>query len=454
MREIIKLKRGFNIKLVGKAVEKIETAVQPEVFAVKPTDFVGMQRPKCVVKEGSNVKAGTPVLIDKAQERVLYTAPVCGEVIEIKRGEKRRILEIKILADKVIAYEPFSSYSISDIANLAKEAAKEQLLKSGVWPNIIQRPYGIVADPEKVPKAIFISSFDTHPLAPSYDFLLKEQEVYFQAGIDILKKFTEGIIHLGLDADTEVSPLFPNTKGVNFHYFSGPHPKGNVGVQMHHIDPINKGDIVWTVSPFGVAQIGKLFLEGKYDATKLIALVGSEVINPQYYRTYTGACIHKFVKDNLKQEHVRLISGNVLTGEKIAKDGFMGYYHLMVTVIPEGDYHEMFGWIKPTKKLSLHRALGLLSFLNKADRAYSVDTNTHGEPRAFVQTGVFEKVMPMDILPTYLLKAILAEDLDEMEALGIYEVIEEDMALCEFVDVSKHDVQKIVRQGLDLLRLS
>ena len=235
---------------------------------------------------------------------------------------------------------------------------------------------------------------------------------------------------------------------------SGPHPAGNVGVQIHHIDPINKGDVVWTVNPYGVIQIGKLFLEGVYDASKIVALAGSEVKNPQYYKTYAGTSIKKMVANNINSDNVRYISGNVLTGEKIAEDGHVGFFDHMVSVIPEGDYYEMLGWIKPTtEKLSFQKAFGLLSFL-KGKKEFVVDTNTKGEPRAFVQTGVFEKVLPMDILPTYLLKAILAEDFDDMEALGIYEIIEEDLALCEFVDVSKHEIQSIVREGLDLVHYS
>jgi Na+-transporting NADH:ubiquinone oxidoreductase subunit A len=233
---------------------------------------------------------------------------------------------------------------------------------------------------------------------------------------------------------------------------SGPHPSGNVGVQIHHIDPINKGDIVWTVSVQGVICIGRLFTEGRYNTSKWIALCGSEIKNPKYYRVFAGASVNLLLKEQLKQNHVRVISGNVLTGERIAADGHMGYYHQQVTVIPEGDYQEFLGWILPSaKKLSFQRAFGLLSFLNPSSKEYVLDSNTHGEERAFVQTGVFEKVMPMDIYPMQLVKAILAKDYTEMEALGIYEVAEEDFALCEFVDVSKNDIQQIVREGLELM---
>jgi len=454
MSTFIKLKKGFDIKLVGEAEKKIADTPQPETFAVKPTDFIGIERPKPLVDEGDNVKAGTPVLYDKRQEKVMYTAPVSGEIVEIKRGAKRKLLEIKILADKEVEYEEFKKFSISEIESMSKEDAIELITKSGVWPNILQRPYGVVADPESEPKSIFISGFDSHPLAPDYNFLLKGEDDHFQTGLTILKKFTSGQIHLNINSQLEVPQMFSHAKGVELNKFSGPHPCGCVGVQIHHIDPINKGDIIWTINPYGVIQLGRLLTQGKYDASRLVALTGSEVKDPQYYKTYTGASISRMIENNLSDKRVRYVSGNVLTGERIESDGYIGYYDHQVTVIPEGDEYEFLGWILPTsEKLSFHRAFGLLSFLNQGKKRV-LNTNTRGEKRAFVQTGVFEKVLPMDILPTHLLKAIMAEDYDEMEELGIYEVVEEDMALCEFVDVSKHDVQSILRKGLNLLKNS
>jgi Na+-transporting NADH:ubiquinone oxidoreductase subunit A len=454
MGKFIRLKKGFNINLVGKAAPTIASVDQPETFAIKPTDFHGIYMPKVVVKEGDNVKAGSVLFHDKKNEQIVFTAPVSGEVVEVKRGEKRKLLEVKILADKSIEYLSFDKYSVSDIQGLTREKAQAQMLKSGAWVNLVQRPYGIVADPNETPKAIFISGFDSGPLAPDYGVLFKGQEQAFQVGINILKKFTTGLVHVNVHSEKEIAPVFSQVKGAELNKFSGPHPSGCVGVQIHHIDPINKGDVAWTISPFGVIQIGKLFLSGVYDASRILAVAGSEVKTPQYYKTYTGANIKKFVDGNLKSEHVRCISGNVLTGTSIGKEGYLGFFDNLLTVIPEGDYHEFLGWIAPSaSKLSFSRAFGLFSFL-APNREYVVDSNVHGEPRAFVQTGVFEQVVPMDILPTYLLKSIIAEDFDEMEALGIYEVIEEDLALCEFVDVSKHNVQEIIREGIDLMMQS
>ncbi len=454
MGKFIRLKKGFTINLAGKAAPKVVETEQPETFVIKPTDFYGTYMPKPVVKEGDTVKAGSPLFHDKKHEQVLYTAPVSGEIVEIKRGEKRKLLEIKILADKKVEYASFNKYSVSEIANLPVAELKNQLLSSGVWPTIVQRPFGIVADPGITPKAIHISAFDTHPLAPDYAVLYKGQDQFFQVGVDILKRLTSGAVHVNTHSTSEISTVFSQVKGAEVNKFSGPHPAGCVGVQIHHLDPINKGQVVWTISPAGVIQIGKLFLNGVYDASKLVAVTGSEVKNPQYYKTYTGASVKKFLEGNLTQDHVRVISGNPLTGTAIGKDGHVGFFDQQISVLPEGDYAEFIGWITPgERKLSFHRAIGLFSFLSPGKERV-VDTNTHGEPRAFVQTGIFEQVTPMDVLPTFLLKSILAEDIDEMEALGIYEVIEEDLALCEFVDVSKHKVQEILREGIELIQHS
>lgn len=449
MSKIVKLKKGFDLKLAGKAPQEILTLPAAQTFAIKPTDFPGIQRPKVLVNEGDTVKAGTPILIDKAMDQVIYAAPVSGEIVEVKRGEKRKLLEIKILADQSVSHESFGKIDL----NQDRDALATKLASTGVWPNIIQRPYGIVANPADTPKAIYISGFDTHPLAPDYAFTLKGEEKYFQAGIDTLAKLTSGKVHLNIDGSKPAPAIYSGVKNAQINQFSGPHPAGNVGTQIHHIAPINKGDLVWTVSPIGVVQIGKAVLEGIYDASKVIALTGSELTKTGYVKTYVGANVSTLVKGNLNSGHVRVITGNVLTGEKVQMEGFMGFYHNQITVIPEGDYEEFLGWLKPsTSKLSFHKAIGMLSFLNKGE--FKVDTNTHGEERPFVVTGTFEKVMPMDILPTYLFKAIIAEDFDEMEELGLYELVEEDVALCEFVDPSKNDLQGLVRNGIELLMYS
>lgn len=454
MSQTIKLKKGFDINLVGKAEKKIAETEQPETFALKPTDFVGIERPKLLVNVGDNVKAGTPLMHDKTAENVVFSSPVSGEVVDIIRGEKRKLLEIKILADKEITYEQFDKKSVSDIAGMDRSEVVAEMASRGVWTQLVQRPYGVVADTEATPKSIFISAFDSHPLAPDVAFTLDGQDQYFQAGIDALSKLTSGTIHLNIDGAGEVPQMFAHAKGVQVNKFTGKHPAGNVGTQIHHLDPINKGDVVWTVSPYGVVQIGKAFLEGILDHSKVIAVTGSEVSEPQYVKTHTGACLNKISSAFVKEGNARVISGNVLTGKNAGKDGYLGYYDHQVTAIPEGDEEEFMGWLLPSaKKLSFHRSLGLLSFLSRGKERV-VDTNTNGEHRQFVISGAFEDVVPMDILPTYLFKSIIANDYDEMEALGIYELVEEDVALCEFIDVSKNDIQSLLREGIEMVRNS
>jgi len=452
----IRTKKGFTINLAGKASPQVGDCPLAETFAIKPADFAGMSRPKPVLKEGETVKAGDVLFFDKKMPSVKYTAPVSGELVEIKRGAKRKILEFKILADKNIEYREFKTYTVSELANLVKADVLEPMLESGVWLNLIQRPYGVVANPEDAPKAIFISAFDSSPLAPNYDVTLKGQKKYIQAGIDLLKKVSKCPIHLTVDANAEVSDLFNNLNGTQSHQIDGIHTAGNVGVQIHHIQAISKDIIYWTINPYGLAQIGKLFLTGKYDASKTIALTGSEVENPQYYKTYTGSCLNKFIQEKVTSKHIRVISGNVLVGESVGTEGYLGFYDQHCTVIPEGDRARFFltdGWLAPIfSRLSIHRAFGLFSFLNPK-KEYKLDSSLNGEHRTFVITGLFESVVPMDILPMHLVKSILGEDYEGMEALGIYEVIEEDFALCEFVDVSKHPIQSMLREGLDMMRL-
>ncbi len=454
MSKTIKLKRGFNINIVGAPEPKITEVAQPETFALKPTDFHHITMPKFLAKEGDNVKAGTPIFFEKTMEQVRFCSPVSGEIVEIKRGAKRKVLEVKILADKTIEHESFKSYSASELQGLSREETVAHLTEHGAWPQIVQRPFGIVANPEDQPKAIFVSGFDSHPNAPEIGYALAGREEHVKVGMEVLKKLTDGTVHLGLHTEQEVPSVFTGLDGVQVNKFSGPHPAGNVGVQIHHIDPINKGEIVWTVSPYGVAQIGQLFSEGILDCSRTIAITGSEVKEPSYVKTYQGACMNKIMESMVGPGNNRVVSGNVLTGESVGPEGYLGFYAGQVSVLPEGDYEELLGWILPsTEKLSFHKTFGLLSFLNRS-KPRKVDTNMHGEHRNFVQTGELEKVLPMDVLPMYLFKAIMTEDYENMEALGIFELVEEDVALCEFIDVSKHSLQEVLREGIEMVRTS
>jgi len=324
------------------------------------------------------------------------------------------------------------------------------LLESGSWPSIIQRPFATIANPEKTPKAIFISGFDSSPLAADYDFMLKEFQEEFQKGVDVLAALTDGKIHLSVSATYPIGVTYSNAKNVELHKFNGPHPAGNPGIQIHHIDPVNKGELVWHVNPAEVVRMGKLFLDEKVDNTTIVALAGSEVLKPVYYKMIRGAAVDSILKDNLTEGSKRIISGNVLTGTRLTKAGFIGYYDNLVSVIPEGDHFDFIGWASlGFGKFSVSRTFW--SWLTPK-REYKIDTNLKGGVRAFVMSGEYEKVFPMDIMPVQLLKSILVEDIDKMEQLGIYEVAEEDMALCEFVCTSKIEVQKILREGLDIMK--
>ncbi len=446
MSKYINIKKGLDIKMLGEASQKFSGLPLPETFAIKPTDFIDVT-PKLLVKVSDPVLAGTPLFYDKHNEAVKFCSPVSGEVIDIVRGEKRQILAIKILADRDSSYV---SYNPSDPNELGSEEIINRLLNSGCWPFIRQRPFDVIANPNTKPKSIFIPAFDTSPLAPDYDFMLQGSEKTFQAGVDAIRKLTEGKVHLNVKAQVPDS-LFRKTQGVEINEVSGPHPAGNVGVQIHHIDPLNKDEVVWYINPQDLVIIGRLFTEGKFDASRVVALTGSQVTDPQYYKTITGTSVKKIISDGgLKAGESRVISGNVLTGRKISADDYLSFYDSQVTVIPEGHEYEFMGWLAPgLNKFSMSRSF--FSWLTP-HKKHALDTNLHGEERPFVVTGEYEKVFPMDIYPVQLLKSILIEDIELMEKLGIYEVSEEDFALCEVVCTSKIKSQEIIRRGLDLVR--
>ena len=445
MSKVIKIKKGLDINMKGKA-EKILNQTDPsEMYAIKPIDFPGLT-PKLAVKEDHEVKAGSPLFFDKYKPEVLFTSPVSGRVVSVTRGERRRILEVVVKADSEIVYESFKQ---GDPKSMQREEIIENLQRSGLWPFIRQRPYNIIANPADKPKAVFISAFDTSPLAPDYDFVLKGEKESFRTGFNALSQLTDGDIHIGVNGTFPVSDVYQDLDGCQLNHFRGPHPTGNVGIQIHHVDPINKGDIVWTVNPQDVVIIGRLFEKGVFDAARVVALAGSEVKTPRYYKSMLGASIVTLVKENVEEGNFRYISGNVLTGSRIMKDGYIGYYDSLVTVIPEGDHYDFLGWGLPgLKKFSMSRTF--LAFLTPG-KEYTLHTNLNGGKRAFVMTGQYEKVLPMDIYPVQLLKSILIEDIDLMENLGIYEIAEEDFALCEYICTSKTDVQSIIREGIELM---
>ncbi|WP_397447354.1 Na(+)-translocating NADH-quinone reductase subunit A [Polaribacter sp. R77954] len=445
MSKDIRIKKGLDIKLVGIAEKTTTTSSLSSVYAIKPEDFHGIT-PKLVAKEGTEVKAGETLFYSKSDERILFPSPVAGKVTEVVRGARRKILAIKITADSKQTYADFGK---KDASKMSAEEVKNHLFSSGCWPFIKQRPFDVVANPNQAPKSIFVSAYASAPLAADLDYTLVGKETELQTAITAISKLTEGKVHVSVGKESN-SPL-ANLSGVEIHKVSGPHPSGNVGTQIANIDPINKGEVVWIVTPQDLVIIGELLLTGKFNAERTVALTGSQFSTPQYVKAIAGASIDSLTKGNLKNDNTRIISGNVLSGTQVKEDGFLGYYDNQITAIPEGDDYEFFGWNKPVfNKISTSRAL-TFSWLNPKKK-YDLNTNTNGEHRAFVVTGSYEDVFPLDIYPMQLLKAFMYKDLDEMEALGGYEVAPEDFALTEFICVSKQPHQKIIREGLDLMR--
>lgn len=444
MSKDIRIKKGLDIKLVGEAEKTTENAIISNFYSIRPEDFHSII-PKLVAKEGTRVKGGETLFYNKDNEEMKFVSPVSGEVTEVQRGPRRRIDAIKITADKEQSYVDHGKFDLSSDA----DKIKAHLLASGCWAFIKQRPYDVVAKADSEPKAIFISGYASAPLAADLDYTLAGKEAELQTAVTALSKLTEGGVHISIGSSN--SPL-ANLDNTITHNVSGPHPSGNVGTLINKVNPINKGEVVWTVNAQDLVIIGELLLTGKFNAERVVALAGSSVKKPRYFRTKIGSEVATMVYDNGvdKDGNDRIISGNVLSGKKVAPDGSLDYYSNVITVIPEGDDYEFFGWNKPVfDKVSTSRAL-TFSWLNPKKK-YDLDTNTNGEHRAFVVTGSYEEVFPLDIYPMQILKACMYQDLDEMEALGMYEVAPEDFALTEFICVSKQPHQKIIREGLDLM---
>ncbi len=453
MSKTLRIKKGLNINLKGQPEKVYATAPQPKVVALKPTDITGLT-PKLNVKEGQEVLAGDAIFYDKDRPEIKFPSPVSGEVAEIIRGEKRKVLEIRVLADADTRYREFE---VPSLKSASREDITKVLCESGLWSFMIQRPYAVVANPSHKPKAIFISGFDTNPLAPDLDFCLYGQEAFLQKGLEVVSQLTEGKVHLSLSSQPGYGEAFKNLKAANLevHKVSGPHPAGNVGVQIHEIDPINKGEVVWTITPQHLVFIGKLFTDNRVDLSKVVAVGGVGVKAPKYFKTIVGAPLNGILDGNLvdKGNH-RIISGSPLSGVTVSTEGFLGYYDQQVAVLPEGNEPKFLlteGWLSPGfNRFSASKAYP--TWLLGKNKAFDLDTNLNGEERAFVVSGQYEAVFPFDIYPVHLIKAILANDIELMENLGIYEIAPEDFALCEFVCTSKINAQEIVADGIANLR--
>jgi len=447
----ISLSKGHDILLEGDPEERLYTEGGAKTFAVLPPNFIGMSPiPKVEVEVGNSVKAGDHLFYDKKSPLIKYVAPVSGEVIAVNRGAKRSIASVVILADNE---QQHRSFEVPALGNTSREELVNFLLDSGGWTMLRQRPFDTIPSPTDVPKSIFISTFDSAPLAPDLDFVVEGREPAFQKGLDVLNMLTEGFVHLGLDArDGQLAPsdAFINAEGVKKTWFSGPHPSGNVGIQIHHVDPINSGDKIWYLGVQEVITLGHLFLEGQFNTTRYVAVGGADINDPAYHKTYLGANVGELLEGKLTNDHVRLVAGDVLSGKAKKSEDFINYYDDQITVIEEGDEYEMFGWLVPiAPRPTISKTFP--NFLYP-DLAFKGNTNTHGEERAFVVSGQYEQVLPMDIYPQHLMKAIMVQDFERMEGLGIFELSEEDVALCEFACTSKQPLQHILREGLEVMR--
>ena len=445
MHRVVKISKGLNINLKGAPANEMTSVAAPKLYALMPSDFTRVT-PKVVVKPEDAVKAGDALFIDKANPEIQFVSPVSGKVVAVNRGERRRVLSVVVESDgKFESVE----YKAKDIHSLSADEVKADLLKAGLFAFLRQRPYDVIADPKDTPRAIYVSAFDSKPLAVDFEVALKGNEDDFQAGLDALSRLAP--VHLGICACQKATALTV-AKNVTTTVFSGPHPAGNVGVQINKTAPVNKGEVVWTIAAEDVIFIGRFFNKGKIDFTRTIAVAGSEVKNPSYSKVVLGAQLTTLLAGRLNNEYeLRIIDGNVLTGKKTTADGFLGAFSTQVTVIPEimgGD--EMLGWAAPRFGMySTSRSYFSWLF---PKRKYAIDASIKGGERHMIMSNEYDKVFPMDIYPEYLLKAIITGNIDKMEQLGIYEVAPEDFALCEFVDSSKLELQRIVREGLDKLR--
>ena len=442
MANVIKLRKGLNINLKGKAETKRIQLKSNGQYALVPDDFEGVT-PKVVVKEGDKVKAGDALFVNKQYPEVKFASPVSGTVREVTRGERRKVLCIKVDAD---AQQEFTDFGKKDVSKMDGKAVIDALLEAGIFGYINQLPYAVSTNPSQMPKAVFVSALRDMPLAADFEFEVKGQEGDFQTGLTALSKIAKTYLGCGVHSS------FENYQDVEVTIFDGPCPAGNVGVQVNHLDPVNKGEVVWTVEPTVVLFIGRLFNTGKVNLTRTIALCGSEVNAPAYADMLVGEELATLLSNSYDADHhVRVINGNVLTGKPTTKEGFLGAHTSEITVIPEGDDADEFaGWIMPRfKQFSVNRSY--FSWLC-GKKKYALDARVKGGERHMIMSGEYDKVLPMDIYGEYLIKAIITGDIDRQEALGIYEVSPEDFALAEFVDSSKLELQRIVREGLNILR--
>lgn len=447
MANVFKLRKGLDINLKGKAAEEKVSLGASEEYALVPDDFTGMV-PKVVVREGDVVRAGDALFVDKRYPEIGFASPVSGSVSAIVRGDRRKVLHVKVKADAQQQYADFGKKK--EVGSMSGEDVKNALLEAGLFGYIDQLPYAVSTNPQTAPKAIFVSALRDKPLAGDFEFELKGNEHDFQTGLTALSKIAK--TYLGIGARQRAEAL-TSARNVEINIFDGPCPAGNVGVQINHLSPVNKGEVVWTVEPTAVIFFGRLLNEGRVDLRRTVAVGGSKIVEPIYIETLVGTPLSAILKDRLRaEEHVRIINGNPLTGKRDTLNGFLGAHTSEIIALPEGDdADEFLGWILPrTNQFSMSRSY--FSWLQKKTKKYDLDARIKGGERHMIMSGEYDSVLPMDIYGEFLIKAIIAQDIDKMEQLGIYEVAPEDFALAEFVDSSKLELQRIVREGLNMLR--
>lgn len=447
MEPLYKIKKGLDINLEGVAQKKSKRLSPSDEYAISPLDFTGVS-PRLVVKEGDNVKAGEALFVDKATERISFVAPVGGKIVAIERGERRKLQSIRIKYSEVQEYKENEKLKL---ASASREDVLEYLLGSGMFAYIRQRPYDVIASPADTPKAIFVSVFSKMPLAADVSYVLEGREEDFKLGVQLLSKLAP--VYLGISPEQINTAILP-IPGVKVCVFDGPNPSGNVGVHINHVSPINKGEVVWTVGAEIVAMMGTLVRTGQIDLTRRVAIAGSCVAHPSYVEAIIGTPLADLLSNqvDMTAEHIRIINGNPLVGVIAASNGFLGSFNTEVCVIPEGDdVHEVLGWIRP-RLHDFSTSRSYFSWLMRHSKSYNLDCRIKGGQRHMIMSAEYEKVFPMDIFPSYLIKAIITGDIDRQEALGIYEVAPEDFAVAEFVDSSKLELQRIVREGLDILK--
>ena len=441
------LVKGHDIKIAGVPKNTVVEGETPEFVALKPSEFRGI-KPKLMVQEGDQVKIGTPLFHDKTNPEITWPSPGSGKIMEIKYGPRRVIEKIVVKLSDEESSEYFSSYNPQEINNLSRKKIVSALLKGSIFPFIRQRPYNKVPDPDVIPRDIFISGWNSGPLAVNLDLALRRRLPQFQAGVDILNKLTDGEVHLSYNENT-VSDTLLNVRGVRAHTFNGPHPAGNVGIQIHHVSPINLNDLVWVVNAQDVVRIGNFFLMGKLDTTLFVTVGGPSVLNPIHIKSRLGSKIEYLLKDNLSENENRIISGDILTGTKSSLEDFVEFYHSTISVIPNESSREFLGMLRPGSSSSRYSLTN--AFIGSRQKYYSFNTLKNGSERYILPINAWENVLPMDIIPNALYRAIYAKDIEEMEQLGIIECDEEDFALCSFACPSKIDVGGMIRQGLDLM---